>query len=1270
MFPVIFLLTGEGLEEREKNILKLDQKIRVIGQSTRTLFLFAAPVHNKLRMRSKWYYLWHTRPFVSVFHFILLIIYVFALSSIVYSTMLTSPLKTRAAEIIWDGGGTDGTCGGNLGDGNKWSCAQNWFGDVVPADFNDVTFNSTSTKDASIDPAFVATISNLNINSGYTGTITLQRELDFQTGGTFHQSDGTFASGANNINLSPGTFQVSGGVFNAPSAILTASDGFVHSGGTFNNNDGTVVVMPWMSGTVGITTSSTQFYNLQINNTAMSIPDTTVTITGDFSTENDFSIKNDNGDYVMSVIGSSNPTITVSGDLLFPASASSQRLNFGSVIESENFALNLGGNLTQTDDGVWFYADANLVDSGTVSTISAAGGAGITFRGDLISTAGNKTIKFDPPSVYAVNGALNFSGTAGNLITLRSTSDGSQWNFIPSGSRTVSYVDVQDSNNSSGTDITANNSTGELQNNSGWVFVTVNSSPMVTTQAVPDPGEVIATANGNITDTGGVNPHTRGFEYGLTETGTWTWSEGAGIGSYNTGAYTGALAGLTAGQTYHIRAFAQNSEGFGYGAWVEFTTDDPTVTLSESAATLGENSGTSIITATLSNASAKEVLVNLDFAGTATNVTDYTRTGTSIIIPAGEITGTVTLTGVDDFTDDNDETIIVSIGSVTNGTESGSQSRTVTITDNDISYTITASTGQGGTISPSGVIAVDYGESKTFSFIPDDGYELSEVLVDAFPATVSSPYTFSSVGTNHTIEARFSMRRFSVGLSAEGEGSLESTSLNPSWGDSLTITTRPSTGHRLARITDNGVTLTGEGNQFVISPIRSNHLINAYFEAIPTTVTPPSTITPPVVVANKYHIQTLTDDHGTINPSGLVEVEQGQNVSFEIGALEGFEVDNIFVDGATVGKVLKYSFDNIVKDHIIDVKTKKIKVPSPVAVEPSSILVKTIDGLEEGLKTVSKTIDRVVGIIGITPEQSPTVLSAATVVSAGVSISMASAANIFSIYSFAEFFRSLWYSLLVALGLVKLGSRKWGKVVESDTNVSLSGVRVSLVSKNETAKVVASTYTDQKGRYGFIVEPGTYKITVSKQSYQAVAHGITVEVRDASEGFVAPTIQMTLTEGAITNQAMKIRFFTISEKIVNYFSLFLLAVGSVSVVNRLNNGINVVSVSLVVVYLVFWLLAATKLRHFSPWGIVVDRSNDNPLPLTMIRVIDEREGKLVKTAICNKFGKFSTLLPKGKYSLIAMKPGFRMGSPISFSSKDDLGVINRKIVLKKEVSGL
>jgi Calx-beta domain len=119
----------------------------------------------------------------------------------------------------------------------------------------------------------------------------------------------------------------------------------------------------------------------------------------------------------------------------------------------------------------------------------------------------------------------------------------------------------------------------------------------------------------------------------------------------------------------------------------------PSVTLTRNNATIAEAAGVSTFTATLSQTSDFDVTVNLGFTGTAAGSgTDYNASANSITIPAGSTTGTITVTAVQDLLDENDETVIVDITSVTNGTESGTQQATTTITDDDATPTVTLTT--------------------------------------------------------------------------------------------------------------------------------------------------------------------------------------------------------------------------------------------------------------------------------------------------------------------------------------------------------------------------------------------------------------------------------------------------------------------------------------------------------------------------------------------------------------------------------------------------
>ena len=72
-----------------------------------------------------------------------------------------------------------------------------------------------------------------------------------------------------------------------------------------------------------------------------------------------------------------------------------------------------------------------------------------------------------------------------------------------------------------------------------------------------------------------------------------------------------------------------------------------------------------------------------------------------------------------------------------------------------MAYTITASAGSHGSISPSGSVSVNEGADQSFSITPDAGYQIADVLVDDVSAGAVSSYDFTNVIADHTISATF-----------------------------------------------------------------------------------------------------------------------------------------------------------------------------------------------------------------------------------------------------------------------------------------------------------------------------------------------------------------------------------------------------------------------------------------------------------------------------------------------------------------------------------
>ncbi|HET9234103.1 MAG TPA: T9SS type A sorting domain-containing protein, partial [Candidatus Eisenbacteria bacterium] len=90
--------------------------------------------------------------------------------------------------------------------------------------------------------------------------------------------------------------------------------------------------------------------------------------------------------------------------------------------------------------------------------------------------------------------------------------------------------------------------------------------------------------------------------------------------------------------------------------------------------------------------------------------------------------------------------------------------------------TITATAGQGGSISPSGDVIVNCGQNQMFTISPSGGYAILDVDVDNVSVGAVPSYTFTNVQTNHTIHATFS-----------DTAPPSCAVLSPNGGDSLTV---------------------------------------------------------------------------------------------------------------------------------------------------------------------------------------------------------------------------------------------------------------------------------------------------------------------------------------------------------------------------------------------------------------------------------------------------------------------------------------------------
>lgn len=145
---------------------------------------------------------------------------------------------------------------------------------------------------------------------------------------------------------------------------------------------------------------------------------------------------------------------------------------------------------------------------------------------------------------------------------------------------------------------------------------------------------------------------------------------------------------------------------------IQETDLSPTVDISTPSQTVSEGAGTVSIPITLSYASQAEAVIPFAFSGTAIQGTDFTA-ATNVTIPAGQTTGNILITLIDNLVINPNKTIIVNLGNPSEAHLGTSISHTITVVDNDNNPTVSLSSPSQSVSEGAGSVTVTFSMSKT-----------------------------------------------------------------------------------------------------------------------------------------------------------------------------------------------------------------------------------------------------------------------------------------------------------------------------------------------------------------------------------------------------------------------------------------------------------------------------------------------------------------------------------------------------------------------------
>jgi len=222
-------------------------------------------------------------------------------------------------------------------------------------------------------------------------------------------------------------------------------------------------------------------------------------------------------------------------------------------------------------------------------------------------------------------------------------------------------------------------------------------------------------------------------------------------------------------------------------------------------------------------------------------------------------------------------------------------------------YTINATAGPNGSISPEGEKVYFEDETPKYTFTPNSGYLVDEVLVDGAPVAFSNnSYTFPALDKSYTIHVNFkAIPKYKITASAGANGAI-SPDGEKEYEENSTpkYTFSSNSGYIVNEVFVDDSPVTFSNNSYTFPALKADHTIHVTFKSTAS-----------------YTISASAGENGNISPDGEKEYNAGENAEYTFTPdNDSYKVDKVLVDGeSVVFENNSYTFTAIDKDHTIHV---------------------------------------------------------------------------------------------------------------------------------------------------------------------------------------------------------------------------------------------------------------------------------------------------------------------------------------------------------------
>jgi len=234
------------------------------------------------------------------------------------------------------------------------------------------------------------------------------------------------------------------------------------------------------------------------------------------------------------------------------------------------------------------------------------------------------------------------------------------------------------------------------------------------------------------------------------------------------------------------------------------------------------------------------------------------------------------------------------------------------------------------------------------------------------------------------------------------------------------------------------------------------------------------------------------------------------------------------------------------------------------------------------------------------------------------------------------------YPGMVLYAVPWIGRRRrkstWGVIFDESTKEPIPFVLVRIY--DEVGKIQKQIVTGFDGKYGFLVNKGTYTLEAKHSDYHFEKFEIQIS---ENEGIAAKNIG--LKKNSVKKNTVKEKLIKLREKVKknlpkinNGIVVIGFAISAIALIIT-PNFFNYFVASIYLIQLLVLILLNARKRE---WGYVYDSTNYNRLKSASVRVFDIKQGRQIDVQLTDEEGRFGFRLEAGSYHLQVNAAGYEL----------------------------